>query len=172
MTKRPAATLDSSLVEGGLDGFFLSGFEWLDQNYGAAEWSLRQVAVVSAIVLGFTRVALKSKGGVDWYSFIHALITGYLSLICVWLNFFAETLTGTPEPLRSILCQGPLTSLHRIVPAVTMGYGVFDIIEGFSHGVDFVRRILLVFDPTFYCKHVIAHLLQQLACFHGFAFYS
>ena len=28
-------------------------------------------------------------------------------------------------------CTGPLTSLHRIIPAITQGYALCDIINGF-----------------------------------------
>jgi hypothetical protein len=69
----------------------------------------------------------------------------------------SEALTGTAEPLRSILCHGPLTSLHRIVPAITMGYGVFDIIEGLSHGLDFVSY-----------KYVYNMFLGCLCVFHEY----
>lgn len=38
----------------------------------------------------------------------------------------------SPEPQGSLQeCFGPLTSLHRIIPAITQGYAVCDIINGF-----------------------------------------
>jgi hypothetical protein len=149
MTNRLPPSLDASLVEGTTSARILAGVEWLDTTFGAAEWNLRHVAVASAIVLGGVRVGAKKYKGIDWYALLHAIISGYGSLACVWLSVYsAETLTGTTEPLRSVLCQGPLTSLHRIIPAVTMGYGVFDIMEGFRNvgqGIDFVRNPLFVF---------------------------
>jgi hypothetical protein len=35
------------------------------------------------------------------------------------------------EPFASLQkCLGPLTSLHRIIPAITQGYAVCDIVNG------------------------------------------
>jgi hypothetical protein len=135
--------LNVAAVEGTWSGSFLSLIHVFDETTGASEWSQspRQVAIISAILLGGIRAVCKQKYGVNWYSLLHAFLTGLLSFICVWLNEFAAvSLTGTTEPLGSILCKGPLTTVHAIVPAITMGFGVFDIIEGFSHGTDFVRK--------------------------------
>lgn len=174
MTNRPTAgTLDTSSIEGTLIGSFVSAIEWVEQNYGAADWSPRHVVVVSALVLGFTRVVFKSKYGVDWYALLHAFVTGYASFVCVWLSVFnAEALTGTAEPLRSVLCQGPLTSLHRIVPAMTMGYGVFDIIEGWGHGKDFLMHGLATFSiMAYFCEFdvgeiIVPMLLMEISTVH------
>jgi hypothetical protein len=142
---KEVATLDMSEVEGGISAIFLSWIAVLDE-YGAATWNLRLVGVVTALFLGLLRVAFDKKGGVDWMAFVHAILSGYGSLMCVWLNVFsAETLTGTSEPLRSIMCHGALTSLHRIVPAITMGYALFDIFESFSHGIDFILHGVATF---------------------------
>jgi hypothetical protein len=111
----------------------------VDGSVGSDEWTTRQVAFFSVLVLGLVKLVTGEKLNVRWYSLLHASVTGYFSLVCVLLNVFAaEQLTGTTEPLRSTLCRGPLTSFHRIVPAITMGFGCFDIIEGLSHGFDFV----------------------------------
>jgi hypothetical protein len=117
----------------------LSWIAILDSRYGAQEWNLHLVAVTTAIFLLFIRLVLHKKRGVDWYALIHALVSGWASLAIVYLNFFAaEKMTGVPEPLRSIVCQGPLTSLHRILPAITMGYALFDLLDGFTLGPDFI----------------------------------
>jgi uncharacterized membrane protein SirB2 len=137
----PKPTLDVSAVDGTLSGVFLAGIQDFDAVTGAAEWasSSRQVAVISAILLGTIRFFARQRCNVNWYSLIHATITGVLSVVCVWLNIFAAVpLTGISEPLGAILCKGPLTSIHAILPAITAGFGIFDIIEGFSHGIDFV----------------------------------
>jgi len=140
MTVRPPPTLDSTLVEGTVSEWILSFVEFIDRWGGAAEWEPRLIGLVTVVVLGIIRLTCKDAYGVTWYQFIHAIFSGYLSFMAVWLNFFAaETLTGTQEPLRSFLCEGPLTSLHRIVPAITMGFGFFDILDGIGHGFDFVR---------------------------------
>lgn len=117
----------------------LSWIAILDSRYGAQEWSLHLVAVTTAIFLLVIRLVLHKKRGVDWYALIHALVSGWASLAIVYLNFFAaEKMTGVPEPLRSVVCQGPLTSLHRILPAITMGYALFDLLDGFTLGPDFI----------------------------------
>ena len=118
---------------------FLQGIQYMETELNSASWTPRQVAIVTAIVLLILRVTSYKYKGVEWYALVHAVASGYLSFVAVWLSYFeAETLTGTPEPLLSITCQGPLTSLHQIVPAITMGYGIFDIVEGFKQGADFV----------------------------------
>jgi len=139
---RPSPLLDASLVEEGsiVSAGILRLVQFMDEQWGAAEWGTRQVGVGTVVVLGIIRFTWKDAYGVTWYQFVHAILSGYLSFLAVWLNFFeAETLTGTSEPLRSFLCQGPLTSLHRILPAITMGFGFFDILDGIGHGFDFVR---------------------------------
>jgi hypothetical protein len=140
MALRPSPSLDPTRIEGTWSAGILWLVQFLDDNLGAAHWETRNVCLVTIVVLAIIRFACKDAYGVTWYQLIHAVVSAYLSFLAVWLNVFAaEPLTGTAEPLRSLLCQGPLTSLHRIVPAITMGYGFFDIIDGMSHGPDFVR---------------------------------
>lgn len=100
-------------------------------NLGAWTWNLYYVALVTAVILGFIRLVVKEKRGIDWYEFIHAIVTASGSLACIYLDVVAtERLTGIPEPLRSLQCHGPLTSLHRVLPAITMGYGIVDLLDG------------------------------------------
>lgn len=110
-----------------------------DRGTGASEWAQdsRKIAVGSAVLLGSIRFFAQQKGNVNWYSLLHACITGIFSAVCVWLNHYA-TLTGRSEPLGAILCHGPLTTIHAILPAITVGYGIYDVIEGLQHGMDFV----------------------------------
>lgn len=137
--QRPIATLDLSLVQGSWKETLLSAIYWIDETLGTHEWTTRKIAFCSLIVMGAIQLLAAERLGVRWYAFSFAVVSGCLSLVCVLLNVFAaEELTGTTEPLRSILCQGPMTSLHRIVPAIAMGYGLLDIIEGINHGTDFV----------------------------------
>ena len=134
-------TLDVASVDGSWSGTLLSLVQAFDQATGAEEWAQdsRRVALLSAILLGSIRFVARQKYQVNWYSLLHATVTGLASAVCVWLDQFAAVpLTGTTEPLGAILCQGPLTTWHSIVPAITMGFGIFDIIEGFTHGMDFV----------------------------------
>jgi hypothetical protein len=141
MSFRPTATFDSTVVEGTLSGYILSFVEYIDTNFGATEWSGRQVALATVLVLGVLRATCKEAYGVSWYTLAHAAVSGYFSAMAVWLSVFAAVpLTDVPEPRRSILCQGPLTSLHRILPAITTGFGLFDMMDAHGHGLDFVRR--------------------------------
>ena len=113
------------------------GFCTVLDEWGAGT-HLRIVAVISSACLLLIRRAFRKKGGVDWYALVHSLITGLGGLTCFYLDVVAsETLTGTVEPLRSLQCQGSLTSLHRILPAITLGYSFFDLIDGFTISVDF-----------------------------------
>ena len=141
---RPVAVLNPEvLVQGTVASHILALVTFLDSELGAWQWGTRQVAVVTALVLGIIRILFGDAYGVSWYSFTHGAFSGYLSAMAVWLSIFAAVpLTGMSEPLRSITCHGPLTSMHRFVPAITMGYGLFDIFDGFSHGIDFVRATL------------------------------
>lgn len=107
-------------------------------NYGARTWNLRYVAVATTIVLGGVRVVFQKKRGIDWYAFLHAIVSASGSLACLYLDVMAsKRLTGFSEPFRSVQCHGPLTSLHRILPAITMGYSIFDLIDGLTISVDF-----------------------------------
>jgi hypothetical protein len=137
---RQPPSLDLSLVEGTISGRILQAIQVLDEWGGAAEWSPFYIAIFSAVLLRTIKVVTKDCRGIRWWALLHAIVTGYGSLACLWVNIdAAEPLTGTSEPLRSFLCQGPLTSLHRIIPAISMGYGLIDMIEGLDHGLDFVR---------------------------------
>lgn len=103
-----------------------------------------------------------SKRNVDWYAFAHALITGVGATVCFYLDFFAaEQLRGIAEPLGSIQCLGPLTSVHRILPAFSMGYGLLDIIEGFRLGPDFLLHGIATFIIfTYFCENNIPEIIE------------
>ena len=144
--QRPIATLDLSGVEGTWKEALVSNIHWIDGTFGTHEWTTRQIGLASFVFMVSIHSLMGEKYGIRWYALSFAVVSGYLSLICVCLNVFAaEHLTGTTEPLRSILCQGPLTSLHRHVPAIAMGYGLLDIYEGMKHGVDFVMHGIAMF---------------------------
>jgi len=132
----------SALEEESMNATFLSFVQDFDDLTGAPKWaqSSRIIGVVSAVVLYLIHAVVKKKFGVNWCSFVHACVVGSFSFVAVWLNVYAaESLTGTTEPLGAILCQGPLTTFHSIVPAITMGFGVFDVAEGIGMAkTDFV----------------------------------
>lgn len=165
---RPTAILDEAAVQqlqGTISGFILDCVEYMDTQWGAAEWTTRQVAVGTVIVLGMIRAMCHEAYGVNWYSLVHAAVTGYGSAMAVWLSVFAAVpLTGTAEPLRSIVgCGGPLTSLHRIVPAITMGYGIFDILDGVGHGLDFLLHGVATFAVmAYFCEYDLAEVITPM----------
>jgi hypothetical protein len=141
----------------------LSCISILDQ-YGAWTWNLRVVGLVTVLGLWCVRAALQKKRGIDWYAFLHALVSGLGSMACVYLDVFAaETLTGTSEPLRSCQCEGPLTSLHRILPAITMGYSMFDLLDGFTISIDFALHGLSTLSVmAFFCEHNAPHIIAPM----------
>ena len=91
----------------------LESIQKLDETLNLADYTSRQVAIITIIFLGILLVGLHERGGIRWYSLIHAIVSGYLSLICVWTSYHHNSLSS------SGLCDGPLTSFHRITPAVS-----------------------------------------------------
>ena len=115
----------------------LTGISVLDQQ-GAWTWKLGLVGFSTSITLLTVRTLLRKKRGIDWYALIHAVISSLGAWTCLYLDWVAsEQLAGVAEPLRSVQCAGPLTSLHRILPAITMGYSVFDFLDGLTISLDF-----------------------------------
>mmetsp|Transcript_13552 Transcript_13552/g.13132 ORF Transcript_13552/g.13132 Transcript_13552/m.13132 type:complete len:281 (-) Transcript_13552:196-1038(-) len=126
----------------------LSFISFLDESLGADTWTSRQVAVTSGVIFLCLQYQIGKKRGILVYSLLHALLSGVGSTACVYLDFFAsETLTGAAEPLRSAACMGggPLTSLHAIVPAITLGYSICDTIHGMSLGGAFLAHGIATF---------------------------
>lgn len=158
---RSVAVLNTEAVQGTLAGHILSFVTFLDSDFGSSTWEPRTVAVVTVLVLGVIRILMGDAHGVSWYSLTHGAVSGYLSAMAVWLSIFAAVpLTGMSEPLRSITCHGPLTSMHRFVPAITMGYGLFDILDGFSHGIDFLLHGLATFSVmAYFCEYDLAEVI-------------
>lgn len=136
--------------------------------YGGHEWDLFSVAVTSAAIFLSIRLLLGKKYGVDWDAFVHALLTAIFSCICQYYNsFLADEMRGHPEPYGSISkCLGPLTSLHRIVPSMTLGYAICDIINGFTLGVDALAHGFATFTVMaafvyLDASHIIAPMLTM-----------
>lgn len=96
----------------------------------------RIVASVSAIFFLLIKAVWKHRHEFDLDGFVHSLITGVGSASCVYLNIYAaSSLTGKEEPLRMLQCDEPLTSLHKILPAITLGYSICDIINGLTQNL-------------------------------------
>ena len=93
--------LDPAKVDGlgFVSKLFYSWISFLD-SYGAATWDLRIVALVTVFVLYMIRMNLRSARGIEWYSFIHAIVSGYGAFVACYLSLYAEELTGVREPLR------------------------------------------------------------------------
>lgn len=136
----------------------LSMIEKMDA-YGASSWNLRVVTAMSAALFLGMRKTIGHKYDVDWDAFVHAVLAGVGSAICVYLNIFAAVhMTEITEPLGSVQCNGPLTSLHRVIPAITQGYAVCDIINGFRLGPAFLAHGIATF--------TIAAIFNELEASH------
>jgi len=131
---------DAALVSQ-LDGIsipILHAVAVIDDVLDGRTLDLHWVALGTFLVLGAIKVTIGKYRGVEWYSLTHSVVTGVGALMAVYLDVTSsQLLTGIAEPLRSCQCQGPLTSLHRMVPAITMGYAVIDLLEGATLGIDF-----------------------------------
>ena len=100
-------------------------------------WNLRVVALVSMVSLWAIHNLSPKKRGVkgtrDWASLIHASITGYGS----WLCLQASTLPA--EPMFSVTCHGPATVVHKLIPAISWGWGTFELYNSLRSGtIEFV----------------------------------
>jgi hypothetical protein len=129
-------------------------------DYGAQTWNLRAVALMSTVLLVSIRKAFGKQYGIDWYAAVHAVVSSFGAMACVYLNLMdSETLTGSTEPLRTLNCEGPLTSLHRILPAITAGYSLLDLYDGLEIGSDFAMHGAATFVVmTFFCEAGVPHL--------------
>jgi len=178
----PTPTLNASaLTEGSIAARFLSLVQTFDGLTGAPKWagSPRWIALGTAICLYGVSKTIGKKYGVNWFSFFHAIAVGNMAFVAVYLNVFAaEALTGTTEPLGAILCQGPLTTFHSIVPAITMGFGFFDISEGLHMAKpDFILHGFATLSiMAYFCEYgvpeiIVPMLLMEIStinlCFLG-----
>mmetsp|Transcript_30516 Transcript_30516/g.45161 ORF Transcript_30516/g.45161 Transcript_30516/m.45161 type:complete len:269 (-) Transcript_30516:2271-3077(-) len=117
----------------------------LDDN-GSWQWNLRLVGASSAFFFLVHLRLLKNAYGVPWWGLSHALISGIGAMAVCYLDFFAsEKITGIQEPLRAAQCYPPLTSLHRILPAIVMGFAVVDCLEARKHGLDYIVHGVVTF---------------------------
>ena len=100
-TTKHVITLDSNKINelDIISQIFYSLIEILD-SLGAQTWNLRHVAFVTVLILYIIRMKLKSWHGIEWYSFIHAVVSGYGAFIACYISLSAKELTGVEEPLR------------------------------------------------------------------------
>ena len=98
-------------------------------------------------------------------SFFYGLSYAIATIVLLTSNT-AFTTTYLPtiiEPLGSLMCHGPLTSLHRVLPTAAMGYAVLDLIDGMRLGWDFLGHGAAMFAFSAYVMEV--HHNEVLAVF-------
>lgn len=118
-------------------------------HYGAQTWNLYAVGFVAFYLLGLLRWTVGHWRGVNTYALTHAVVTTIGSFMCLYLDFYAsKTLTGIQEPLRTVLGYPAMTSLHRILPAITMGYSFFDLYDGLV-SIDFLFHGIITMTVMF-----------------------
>jgi len=164
----PSPTLDPSALEAGsMEAKFLGLIQFFDDLTGAEDWatSSAKIGIASVIVLTIVHKVVEKSFDVNWCSFFHAFVVGLMSFVASWLNIFAaEALTGTPEPLGGVLCKGPLTTWHSIVPAITMGYGIFDLKEGILMGKpDFIMHgVATLTIMSYFCWYGVPEIIMPM----------
>ena len=143
--------------------FFLRCIHYLDLA-GAGGWNPRWIAVVTFLVLGSIQRVCGKRYGIDWYALLHACVSSGGCLVMVYLNFtLSEPTTGYPEMLRSVRCGPPLTSLHRILTAITMGYSLLDLSDGWHLGASFLVHGIATFVVMAYYNEVGApHMVAPM----------
>jgi hypothetical protein len=110
---------------------------------------------------------------IDWDAFVHALLTTIGSCMCVYLDYStAIDIRGFPEPQGSIIhCLGPLTSLHRILPSITLGYAICDILNGFTLGADALAHGFATFTVmALFIVHGASHIMTPMLVMEVSAF--
>jgi hypothetical protein len=133
-------------------------------GWGAWDWPHWAIAAGFAAALCAVRVAGRKRLGVDWYALVHAAVSFVGCAAVLYLDLVASRqLTGIPEPDRSLACHAPLTSLHRILPAMTMGYSLLDLFDGIFISFDFALHggvTMLVL--AYYCSVGAPHIVEPL----------
>jgi len=163
-----APTLNASaLAEDSTEAKFLALIQYFDDMTGAETWatSSAKIGVASVLVLTMIHKTIGKPFDVNWCSFFHACVVGSMSCVASYLNVYAsEALTGNSEPLGAILCQGPLTTWHSIVPAITMGYGVFDLKEGILMGKpDFIMHgVATLSIMSYFCFYDVPEIIMPM----------
>ena len=111
----------------------------------AASGNYRIIAVVSGCWWLTIKSTLGNSGGVYWFSLLHAMVTGVGGALCAYLDFFGIPSDQVQEPLRSVQCAPALSPLHTILPMITLGYALSDLLEGLHIGKwDFIYHGLVL----------------------------
>lgn len=80
------------------------------------------------------------------------------------LNFVPLLLFFSSELYNPGQCADkPLTSLHRILPAITMGYAVFDLLDSFDLRLDFLLHGAATFSVMgLFVWNDVPHLVNSM----------
>lgn len=152
---------------------FISGA--LNPALEAVGHDYRVISFAAFLLLAAIKVILGKRGDVDWYAFLHAIVIALGGLICLFMDANASEIDhrGTPEPLRSVRCMGPLTPLHSILPMILLGYSFIDVFDGLVtarmdttiHGV--ILGSLMMIACASGTQHIFAYgLIMDLSTVH------
>lgn len=74
-------------------------------SLGAESWSAVTVCVTSLAVLVTIKFIWNKQRGIDWYCFVHAVVSGVGAVMCAWLNAFAaKEMTGVSGRYTCFRC--------------------------------------------------------------------
>lgn len=164
-------------------GHLLALIALLD-SLGARAISLRLVSFITAVVLLGIRRTIGLWGGVEWHALLHAILVGFGALGCrileghferggdmggtITLDYRGSAMTeedarGLSEARRIALCLGPLTSLHRLIPALTLGYSICDVLDSFKLGPAFLMHgLATAVVMGFFCELGNSHVVTPM----------
>jgi len=137
---------------------------------GGWEWDLRHVALTAAMFFAIIKLSFNKKRGICWYEGCHAMIQSVGAITCMYLDYAiwdarrtlaaadndasqtSSIYASSPYRDPDLVCGGPTTSLHRLLPAILMGYAMVDFVDAmmtmFSY--DFVLHGFGAFVATYY----------------------
>jgi len=130
-------------------------------SIGVTTLHYRQVAVISAIFFLTMRYFIVSpKEGLHWHGLLHSVLSTTGAITCLYLDFYVADPT---EPVRMVRCMGPLTNLHRTLPALSIGYALCDILDSLALGGDFlVHGLAFGTVMMIICELDLQHTITQM----------
>lgn len=100
---------------------------------GVLKWNSLMISVTSCVVFLTIRYQSGRKYNIDWEALVHAIVTGTGGSFCVLLDM-------NIIPQSSYVRCHASTPLHNILPAVTQGYAICDILNGLEFGGAFLAH--------------------------------
>lgn len=121
----------------------------------------RAIAATSALCFVTIRLVVGKKGGVEWDSFLHALVVSAGVVRTLYVDFStADQIHLFLLPPQMMGCQNSSATLAKLIPAVSLGYAIFDLLEGFSRGPSFVMHgVAYVSVLVIVCEFGLQHTL-------------